>query len=63
MPYAYVTAEGPVTITTEGVEETALSIARRYMADKAEGYLTELLDEHSVVLRLTPERILTWVGD
>ena len=63
MPYAYVTAEGPVAITTEGVEETALSIARRYMADKAEGYLTELLDEHSVLLRLTPERILTWVNE
>ena len=63
VPYMYVSAEGPVSITPEGVAETGLSIARRYMGDEAEGYLTELLGEHSVVLRLTPERILTWVED
>ena len=63
VPYMYVSAEGPVSITSEGVAETGLSIARRYTGEEAEGYLTELLDEHSVVLRLTPERILTWVED
>lgn len=63
VPYMYVSAEGPVSITPEGVAETGLSISRRYMGDEAEGYLTELLGEHSVVLRLTPERILTWVED
>lgn len=62
-PYAYASAEGPVTITREGLAETALSIARRYMAKGAEEYLTELLDDDSVVLRLTPERILTWRED
>ena len=62
-PYMYVSAEGPVSITPEGVAEAGLSISRRYMGDEAEGYLTELLGEHSVVLRLTPERILTWVED
>ena len=60
-PYAYVSAEGLVSITREGLEETARSISWRYMPEGAEEYLAELLDEHSVVLRLTPERILTWV--
>ncbi len=63
VPYMYVSAEGRVSITPEGVAETGLSISRRYIGDEAEGYLTELLGEHSVVLRLTPERILTWVED
>lgn len=60
-PYMYVSAEGPVSITREGLEETARSISWRYIGDKAEEYLAELLDEHSVVLRLVPERIMTWV--
>ena len=60
-PYMYVSAEGPVEITTEELEQTAWSISRRYMGDRAGQYLAEILDEDSVVLRLTPERILTWV--
>ncbi len=62
-PYMYVSAEGPVAITTEGVDKTGLSIARRYIGERAEQFLENVLDENSVVLRLTPERILTWVED
>ena len=62
-PYMYVSAEGPVSITSEGVAETGLSIARRYMGERGDRFLEEVLDEHSVLLRLTPERILTWVSD
>ena len=62
-PYMYVSAEGPVAITTEGVDETGLSIARRYIGERAEQFLENVLDENSVALRLTPERILTWVED
>ena len=62
-PYMYVSAEGPVSITSEGVAETGLSIARRYMGERGDQFLEEVLDEHSVLLRLTPERILTWVSD
>ena len=60
-PYMYVSAEGPVEITAEELEQTARSISRRYMRDRTGEYLAEILDEDSVVLRLTPERILTWV--
>lgn len=60
-PYMYVSAEGPVSITPEGVAETGLSIARRYMGEDAQQFLDDVYDEHSVVLRLRPERILTWV--
>ena len=62
-PYMYVSAEGPVSITSEAVAETGLSIARRYMGERGDRFLEEVLDEHSVLLRLTPERILTWVSD
>lgn len=62
-PYMYVSAEGPVSITSEGVAETGLSIARRYMGENAQQFLDDVYDEHSVLLRLTPERILTWVSD
>ena len=63
VPYMYVSAEGPVSITSEGVAETGLSIARRYMGEDAQQFLDDVYDEHSVLLRLTPERILTWVED
>ena len=59
----YVSAEGPVSITSEGVAETGLSIARRYMGENAQQFLDDVFDEHSVLLRLTPERILTWVEE
>ena len=62
-PYMYVSAEGPVSITSEGVAETGLSIARRYMGEDAHQFLDDVYDEHSVLLRLTPERTLTWVSD
>ena len=62
-PYMYVSAEGPAAITTEDVEETALSIARRYIGERAERFLEDVFDENSVILRLTPERILTWMED
>jgi PPOX class probable F420-dependent enzyme len=62
-PYMYVSAEGPVTITPEGVAETGLSISARYMGENAQQFLDDVLNEHSVVLRLTPERILTWVEE
>lgn len=62
-PYMYVSAEGPVVITSDGVAETGLSIARRYMGENAQQFLDDVFDEHSVLLRLTPERILTWVSD
>ena len=63
VPYMYVSAEGPVSITSEGVAETGLSIARRYMGEDAQQFLDDVYDERSVLLRLTPERILTWVED
>ena len=62
-PYMYVSAEGPVSITSEGVAETGLSIARRYIGENAQQFLDDVYDEHSVLLRLTPERVLTWVSD
>ncbi|MDE2838346.1 MAG: PPOX class F420-dependent oxidoreductase [Chloroflexota bacterium] len=62
-PYVYVSAEGPVAITSEGVEETGLSIAQRYMGNRGRQFLDDVYDEHSVILRLTPERILTWAED
>ena len=62
-PYMYVSAEGPVSIASDGVAETGLSIARRYMGERGDRFLEEVLDEHSVLLRLTPERVLTWVSD
>lgn len=62
-PYMYVSAEGPVVITTEGVAETGLSIARRYMGERGDQFLDEVFDEDSVLLRLTPDRVLTWVSD
>ena len=62
-PYMYVSAEGPVTTTPEGVAETGLSISARYMGENAQQFLDDVLNEHSVVLRLTPERILTWVEE
>ena len=62
-PYMYVSAEGPVSITSEGVAETGLSIARRYMGERGDQFLDDVHDEHSVLLRLTPERILTWMSD
>ncbi len=62
-PYMYVSAEGPVAVTSEGVAETGLSIARRYMGDNAQQFLADVYDEHSVILRLTPERVLTWMSD
>lgn len=62
-PYMYVSAEGPVRITNDGVEETGLSIARRYMGERGDQFLEDVFDEDSVLLRLTPERILTWVEE
>ncbi len=62
-PYMYVSAEGPVEVTHEGVAEAGLSIARRYMGERGDQFLDDVLDKHSVLLRLTPERILTWVSD
>ncbi len=62
-PYMYVSAEGPVTITPEDVAETGLSISARYMGENAQQFLDDVLNDHSVVLRLTPERILTWVEE
>lgn len=62
-PYMYVSAEGPVRITNDGVEETGLSIARRYMGERGDQFLEDVHDKDSVLLRLTPERILTWVEE
>ena len=62
-PYAYVSAEGPVAVTSESVAEAGLSIARRYMGERAAEFLDAVLDENTVVLRLTPERILSWVEE
>ncbi len=62
-PYRYVSAEGPVVITKEGVEETGYSIAGRYMGENAQQFMDDVYDETAVLLRLTPERILTWIED
>ncbi len=62
-PYTYVSAEGPVVITKERVEETGYSIAGRYMGENAQQFMNDVYDETAVLLRLTPERLLTWVEE
>ena len=62
-PYTYVSAEGPVVITKERVEETGFSIAGRYMGENAQQFMDDVYDETAVLLRLTPERLLTWVEE
>ena len=61
-PYAYVVAEGRATVTREGVAEVARSITARYSGDAAEveAFLAETLDEDSVVVVLTPHRVMSW---
>ncbi len=63
-PYAYVTAEGRAVIARDGVAEAARAITERYMQGQAaEDFLDETLDDSSVLLRFTPERLITWVSE
>ena len=63
-PYAYVTAEGRAVITRDGVTEVPRAITERYMQGQAaEDFLDETLDDNSVLLRFTPERLITWVSE
>ncbi len=63
-PYAYVVAEGRVTVSQERVEEIGRSIALRYkQGEAAEQFLQQTLDDGAVVIELAPERTMTWVSD
>jgi PPOX class probable F420-dependent enzyme len=60
-PYKYVTAEGPVVAHEETpTKEQALRIARRYLSEEeAEKYVSSALGEHSVLVRMRPEKWLS----
>ncbi len=63
-PYAYVVAEGRVTVSRERVAEIGQSITLRYkQGEAAEQFLRETLNDDTVVIELAPERTMTWVSD
>lgn len=55
VPYAFVTVEGPVTLSP-GDEAERTRLAERYLGDIAPRYLEDTRNEASVIVRLTPER-------
>ena len=64
-PYRYVSVEGDVTVSDDDVWDVGYSMASRYLG--VEGAV-EFLEEYyvegqSVVLRLTPRRIMSWTED
>ncbi len=64
-PYRYVVAEGEVTVSDADVWDIGLSIATRYEgAEGAAAFLEEYYEEgQSVVLRLTPRRVMSWTDE
>nr|WP_042197349.1 pyridoxamine 5'-phosphate oxidase family protein [Kibdelosporangium sp. MJ126-NF4] len=61
IPYKYVTAEGPVIANdVPPSREQALRIVGRYLsADEATAYVDQALGEHSVLVRMRPEKWLS----
>lgn len=56
LPYAYVTVDGPVTVT-DASEDARRAIATRYLgAELAEGYVADNPGRDSTLVRLVPER-------
>ena len=55
LPYAFVTVEGPVTISPGDQAERA-GLAERYLGELATRYLDDTKGEETVIVRLTPER-------
>ena len=55
LPYAFVTVEGPVTISP-GEEAERARLAERYLGELAARYLEATKGEETVIVRLTPER-------
>ena len=55
LPYAFVTVEGPVTISP-GDEAERAGLAERYLGELAARYLDATKGEETVIVRLTPER-------
>jgi len=55
LPYAFVSVDGPVTIGP-GDEQLREDLARRYLGELADTYLSSTAGETTVVVRLTPER-------
>jgi PPOX class probable F420-dependent enzyme len=63
-PYAYVVAEGQISISTDGLADVARSIVSRYKSgEDAESFLRRVISDRFVVLEMTPERVITWVSD
>jgi PPOX class probable F420-dependent enzyme len=59
-PYRYVTAEGPVSGIESADEDTARSIAVRYLGEQEGAAFTEqYLTSNSVLIRMRPQRWLT----
>ncbi len=63
-PYSYVLVEGSASITNDRAAEIGRAIATRYMgADRAgevDEFITNTLDGNSVIIEITPARIMTW---
>ena len=64
-PYRYVSVEGDVTVSDDDVWDVGYSMASRYLGvEGAAEFLEEYYVEgQSVVLRLTPRRIMSWTED
>ena len=64
-PYRYVSVEGDVTVSDADVWAVGFSLASRYLgAEGAAAFLEEYYVEgQSVVLQLTPRRIMAWTDD
>lgn len=60
-PYKYVSVEGPVVSDDEPpTRDQAIAIASRYLpADEAMSYVDGALGEHSILVRMRPERWLS----
>jgi PPOX class probable F420-dependent enzyme len=58
-PYQFVTAQGPCEITTDGLQELAISISRRYYGEeRAQAFVhQDLSTSGSLVVVMTPRKI------
>ena len=64
-PYAYVLMEGSVEESDRSLHELALSMALRYYGEEHGREFAEVYasNPNTVVLRLTPQRIVSWVQE
>jgi PPOX class probable F420-dependent enzyme len=64
-PYAYVLIEGSVEESDRSLYELVLAMALRYYGEEQGPEYAKVYadDENMVVLRLTPERVVSWVQD